>query len=201
MILSYNCMECIAASQRPSERVPGFYSGNLICIYCSVATKMNMYWKELLQLVLELTHGQIKEQIVPRLVNGIVVLVCCFFPSAVFSPPWALLWIHKLGELNCCLKVGAGPWGPGSNLSSELSIFFALFMHLMKTVNGTKRCLGAVTWTVPVMSCWQVFLLSWKYYFGSKSAISGLFNSCVQCPAHIRMFLTHLERALTSLFN
>jgi len=78
-------MECIAASQRPSERVLGFYSGNLICIYCTVAIKMDIYHKELLQLFLELTHGQIKQQIVHQLVKVVVVWGRFFPPLQIYS--------------------------------------------------------------------------------------------------------------------
>lgn len=94
---SFNCMDCIAASWRPSARIPGFSSGILICIYCTVAIQMDVYWKELLQVVLELLHGQIKEQIVPKLGHGLVVwwfwaFSLFSFPSNVDSQGWEGPW-------------------------------------------------------------------------------------------------------------
>lgn len=117
-------MECIAASQRPSERVLGFYSGNLICIYCTVAIKKDVYRQELLQVVLELTHGQINQRTVPKLVNVLVVWwVWVFFPPfrsvqpsrsiAVHSPGWE-------GPRKVITAAWVGAQGHGSVSSARL---------------------------------------------------------------------------------
>lgn len=109
----------------------------------------------------KLTHGQIKQQIVPKLVNVIVVWwfgdLFCFLLQICSALPQHCFGFTRLGGTleghRCCPKVGAGPQGRGSILSARLGIFFVLFRHLMKQMNRTKRCLGAIMGTAPVMSC------------------------------------------------
>lgn len=54
-------MECIAASQRPSEFLGLLLKSNLYIL--------DTYGEELLQVFLELTYVQIKQQLVPKGVN------------------------------------------------------------------------------------------------------------------------------------
>lgn len=108
---SFNCMDCIAASWETSQNSQVFSPcGILICIYCTVCYPRWMFIeRNCCRWFLQLLHGQIKEQIVPRL-GGLVVfgLFLCSFPSNLGSQGWE------------------GPWNVF--WAAELGVFFALFV-------------------------------------------------------------------------
>lgn len=79
-------MDWIAASRSPSAGIASFPSAILICKYCTVAVLMDVCGKELLQVVLELLHGQINNSQTGLWPRGLVLLG--FFLSSASPQIW-----------------------------------------------------------------------------------------------------------------
>lgn len=106
--------------------LPGFPSGVLICIYCTVAIQMGVYGGTAAG-GFPLLHGQIKELIVPRLGRGLVLW--CLLGCFSLQLPLRFGFPRLGGTLEChqCwCKVGADPRGQGGIWAAKLSVFFAL---------------------------------------------------------------------------